>query len=175
MAFVDRDTEAYRIASANLCNKCLDTSEPPTLVTAGQLYGAGKTQMGMHAVARVHESQAIRNRLMSDGEEAAAVEDYVNAVTVLVDISTCASSELSDFDVYLGYALFQSIRGGRKSHSLVAWPDIFPKDFTYGVHTVCKMFIAEAKRSIFIHWDEVGLEKALSYMQHTHAHLRSVP
>ncbi len=71
--------------------------------------------MGMHAVARVHESQAIQNRLMFDGEEAAAVEDYVNAITMLVDISTCASSELSDFDAYLGYALFQSIRGGTRS------------------------------------------------------------
>ena len=48
---MDRDNEAFELARANLRNKRLPVSneavtEHPTLVTAGQLFGAGKSQMG---------------------------------------------------------------------------------------------------------------------------------
>ncbi len=158
---MDRDVEAFQIARANLRNKCQTTSEHPTLVTAGQLYGAGKTQMGMHAVACVRASQEEENgiwsRLVSDGKNQAAVEDYANAVTVLVDLSIHSPDELSNFSIYLGFALYQSIRTGEESNKLLKWPYIAPYDFKHGVNSVYQLFIEETKHSIFIHWDEVGL------------------
>ncbi len=58
----------------------------------------------------------------------------------------------------------------------MAWPDIDPNDFKLGVDAVYKKFIKETNCSIFIHWDEVELEKqTLACMYNTHTHPRSVP
>ena len=59
LALVDRDDEAYQLARSNIGNK-RDVTDHPTLVTAGQLYGAGKSQMGRHAVERVRMRMCIR-------------------------------------------------------------------------------------------------------------------
>lgn len=168
LAFVDRDDEAFLVALVNLRNKRASVSEQPVLVTAGQLYGAGKSQMGKHAVARVRETRGqeggVWSRLLDAQEDDADVMDYAKAVTVSVDLRNYSPSGLLRLDVYLGYALYEAIRALQSSLSgtgklLISWPALDRSNFTSGIDEVVRRFIQETMgRSIFIHWDEVRTE-----------------
>lgn len=65
LTFVGRAEEAFIIAEHNINNKLVsesDTKEHLTLVSAAQMFGAGKTQMGIQAVARALQDD-VQKRL----------------------------------------------------------------------------------------------------------------
>lgn len=153
LAFVDRDSEAYTIALANLRNK-KRRADKPTLVTAGQLYGAGKSKMGEHAVDRIRVTKELQLKLVKEGkQEASDVEDYANAVSITVDLSKYSADTFSTLEMYLAYALYASIRKSEK-HKPAGWPVEVPS-FAEPLAGVAELFIKLSERSLFIHWDEV--------------------
>jgi len=161
LAFVDRDTEAYQLARYNLRNK-RNVTEHPTLVTAGQLYGAGKSQLGRHAVERVANSRGIQGgvwaKLIKDGIREEDVKDYAKAITVVVDLTN--NNDASFFPKlsrFLGFALYNSIRELQEPR--LGWQAIDPCDFKLSLAGVVNRWLLATNRSVFIHFDEVRLSE----------------
>lgn len=155
LAFVHRDEEAVAIAAANLRNKYPGaTTGDYTLVTAGQLNGAGKSQMGLHAVECIREKPELRERLFAQGFSTKAVADYASAETVVVDLRMHEPDGI--FPTYLSHALYTSLRNTSSSPTVRSWPALAQQDFRYTSVEVVWSYIESANRSLFIHWDQVS-------------------
>ena len=164
LAFVDRDQEAYTIALANIRNKT--NIDKPVLVTAGQLYGAGKTEMGRRAVERVRISKELQRKLAEEGKQTAAdVEDYVRAASVTVDLSHYPPGSFNALEDYLAKALYDSIC--LSDHVPTGWPKTFPK-WDLPLRGVVDLFVQLTGRSLFIHWDEVRASSCASLRRTSH-------
>ena len=83
------------------------------------------------------------------------VKDYANAVTVTVDLTAHDPALVLKLSVYLGYALYESIRCSAATKLLVAWSHIPRVGFPHTLEDVVRLFLTETKKSIFIHFDEV--------------------
>jgi hypothetical protein len=154
LAFVDRDDAAVDLAFYNLNNKRPDIDKP-TLVTSGQMYGSGKTEMGRHAVDCIREKPSLQKQLESFGCKSSEIKDYMEAITVCVDLQNFVEThKFQTLAEYLGHALHTSIC--QKKISNLKWTTIRPQEWTDSVVTVVNNFVAESNQSIFIHWDEVG-------------------
>lgn len=169
---MDRDTEAFQLARYNLHNK-RNVTEHPTLVTAGQLYGAGKSQLGRHAVERVANSRdapdGVWAKLLADGIREEDVKDYAKAITVVVDLKRCSPSNFVKLDVFLGHALYKSIR--KQANNYTQWPDLPAANFPFRLTDVVENWRHDTNRSLFIHFDEVcGSRESLLHLLTTPAY-----
>src|SRR5690349_9459813 len=61
LAFVNREDQAYTLAYLNIYNK--QPGVKPFLVTSGQTFGSGKTEMGRRAVACFRSNAGAQQRI----------------------------------------------------------------------------------------------------------------
>jgi len=170
--FVGREEEAYTIALRNIANKvkAIDrdvATEHLHLVTSGQMFGAGKSQMGVRAVARANLPD-VKERLMAkfpSPAERQILHEYLNAITITVHLQeTSADKDASPTIAhYLADALRLAIvdasaREGCAALCAINWE---------GVPARCEDILAKVcehtRRAIFVHWDEarICLEKCM--------------
>jgi hypothetical protein len=163
LSFEDRDAEALVIAEHNLLNKQLGSNHP-YFITAGQMFGAGKTQMGMHAIDCANLSPAVKDNLLATfPPPSTLVDDYLNSITIRVnfdDFTACDDTYRSgDLGKFLAYALHTAI-ANIAVHRVdpAAVPKIDAKVWAsvpLVLQEVVTAFIGATGRGIFIHWDEV--------------------
>lgn len=170
LAFVGRAEEAFTIAEININNKIITASpirEHPTLVTAAQMSGAGKTQMGIQAVARAlrNDVQTRLRTVFRSYDD--LVSAYLSSVVIYVGLHEGAASRSAQqhptapFPAVL-HASVSAEAATRKDSSEAAdswakeilkspdWASV-SRDF----NSICTTFHAVTKRCLFVHWDEV--------------------
>lgn len=167
MPFVDRDDEAIEIANHNISNVYFARTkeiEKPTLVSSSQLFGAGKTAMGANAVARVHNSEVLRKRLVTLLKEILGakneatlqqlVDDYANAVTVMIDLSQPhATPHVQSLNAFLVCQLHSTLGQHPKLKDKDAWAKLDPRVTFFS--SLLQEFHEQTGRNVFIHIDEV--------------------
>lgn len=171
LPFVDRDEEAFEIAWRTIHNVFMARTgdkRKVTLVTAGQLYGAGKTLMGENAVARVAEKTtagtALRRRIaeelkartgLSQQETEDLVNEYANAVTVFIDLKDVVVSGAQNMEGLLIRELRKRLGDCAEIKDKDAW-DRLTADGANRFETIVDTFKQQSGRNVFIHIDEVG-------------------
>ena len=158
-----RGEEAYIIALSNVENKvkAIDrsagTSEHFELVTCGQMFGAGKSQMGMRAIARANRPD-VKDRLaakFSSPAEREVLEEYLGAISITVNLKETKANK--NKSPTLGHYLATALRlaivdASAKEESLraITWQG----ELAECVDVVAHVY-ACTRRALFVHWDEV--------------------
>lgn len=144
--FVDRINEALQIAILNLHNKNLPSSVHHTLVTAGQMFGAGKSELGRACKEDI-------NAALKGIFKEALVDDYLNANTISINliITRTSPKDYSNLESFLRAALWEALE------STLGQP---PSTRLPTLGDICILYQKKAKRSLFIHWDEVCTRNA---------------
>lgn len=164
MPFVDRDEEAFELAMHNIENAFYAGKKKgmkPTLVSSSQLFGAGKSAMGANAVARVRGSKELRERLVTslkpslsiDHQTAVQlVEDYANAVTVVIDLGQQFGTQHART---LGALLARQLHSAleQQVQDKNAWAKLDP--LVTSSEALLHEFHKQISRNVFIHFDEV--------------------
>ena len=161
--FVGRGEEAYIIARSNVENKvkAIDrsagTSEHFELVTCGQMFGAGKSQMGMRAIARANLPD-VKDRLaakFSSPAEREVLEEYLGAISITVNLKETRANK--NKSPTLGHYLATALRlaivdASAKEESLraITWQDELAECMDVVAHVY-----ACTRCALFVHWDEV--------------------
>lgn len=170
LAFVGRAEEAFTIAEININNKVIAASlirEHPTLVNAAQMFGAGKTQMGIQAVARAMRNDVqtrLRTVFRSRDD---LVTAYLSSVVITVGLHEGAASRCAQqnpaapFPAVL-HATVTAEAATRKdsSEATESWAKEILKSpkwasVSHDFNSICNTFYDVTKRWLFVHWDEV--------------------
>ena len=155
LVFVNRRLEAFTIAEVNIRNKVLRQSEHPTLVTAGQMFGAGKSELGVHAVARAGED-GVKKRLLKAFANHDAVNDYLTATTVRVDLDSLGylGTGMPSVTQFAGAMLWESLSAQGFELGPLPSPSPLLPDVVKRYQEACVQ--AGRPSGLFIHWDEVS-------------------
>ena len=160
LAFVHREKEAHQIADALLSNRSADSvSGQPYIVTAGQMYGSGETEMGKNSTKAITVYEHRKQELIAKyGDN--LVNEYVNAEYVLVDFCYLPSAEeISPFKKALAYLLYISFYRFIEELKQESKPTI--KKFCQQVPLNTPLEVLEyflerfPTKAFFVHWDEV--------------------
>lgn len=112
--FVDRREEVFELAFVNINNQKLNVSHKD-LPVADQVFGAGKTELGIHAVAR---AGLQRDRLVElFPGNTAMVDDYLRAVTVMIRLDDHRPAAEVSVDKYIAGALCKAITSAASDNS----------------------------------------------------------
>jgi hypothetical protein len=138
-----------------LSNKTLELGQKFKFVTAGQMYGSGKTEMGRNAARVLAAYSNIREKLVNKHGEK-LVRQYEKSEHILVDlISLTTPDDIPSFKKALAFALYNSLltKTGQKN-------ELSPREFLelglIDPKLVLQKFTTQyPERSFFVHWDEV--------------------
>jgi hypothetical protein len=139
-----------------LSNNTLKSGQKFKFVTAGQMYGSGKTEMGRNAARVLAAYSNIREKLVNKHGEK-LVRQYEKSEHILVDLTSLTTPNfISSFSQALAFALYNSLltKTGEKNKLTkdqflqlkLSTPEEVLQDFTDKY----------PERSFFVHWDEVN-------------------
>jgi hypothetical protein len=154
LSFVNREKEAFMIARYAIQNSRKSESDKYFLITSGQMYGSGKTEMGKNAIKALAQNPPLIDSL----KKAVGDEDtnkYLNSTYVMVDLQTLESSHIFTlFETALAFQLYKALQ---KYVMKADIPSIaqFNKDFPNPSLTEVGLYIKAIGINVFIHWDEV--------------------
>lgn len=159
--FAGRAEEAFTIADLNISNqRALLTvgadTEHRYLVTCSQMFGAGKSQMGVRAIARAKMPDVVARleKIHSDPKGKEVLREYLDAITITVDLqsTTAIPTREPDLEAFLAVALRSAIEIQIPSLASFDWSSV-PNKCT----AILAVVHQQTNRATFVHWDEVRI------------------
>jgi hypothetical protein len=157
LAFINREEEAFLIAFNCLHNATKAVSGKFVLVTSGQMYGSGKTEMGKNATKALKENVLRVSRLARVYTED-SVKNYINSEYVLVDFSYLVppSELLPTFSLALAYLTYCSFAKFLQNSMHESTQKEFLDLQLFTIRDVLMHCSKVYNKHFFIHWDEVS-------------------
>jgi hypothetical protein len=161
---VDRASELAELASKNIVNHQQGGArevdhQRVSLITAGQLFGAGKSFLGRAAPSNLAKNDVAMKLLRMKHNDEEMIQCYLNALCISIDLQKrgiLGDKTEKGVELSLAMALYDSFPN---KPTTLSFEEVFPqklwKTITLSkIVLYCRQSLAKDKY-IYIHWDEV--------------------
>jgi hypothetical protein len=138
----------------------------PILVSAGQMFGAGKTTMGAYAVEALKMYPAVRKRLSRFNAvkhsvrfgERGLLDAYLDSCFVRIELNLFSPESFPNLSSFLAFVLFSSIMHAAAPSDLesASFQNFLSLNLTDVVEVTIHFFRKFPNQTFFLHWDEIG-------------------
>ena len=169
LAFVDRKQEALSLCQNMLRNQkqmLISNGCPkPILISAGQMFGSGKSMMGQYATKALKMYPDVMElvRHFDDTKHSSQfngiglLSAYLQSIYIWIELDRFSPHPFSSLSEFLSFALYRSIMKVMIPKAPIRVTD-FEKAHLSDPQEVIQYFQAEFQGStFFLHWDEVGV------------------
>jgi hypothetical protein len=167
LTMVDRASELAELASKNILNhqqggvQHVD-HQRVSLITAGQLFGSGKSFLGRDAPSNLAKNDEAMKLLRRRHKDEELIQRYIAALCLSIDLQkrgALGKATPKGVEIHLAKALYEAFRSVKSELKLKPFEEVFPLDRwdlldLTEVVLECRKWIPE-NQYIYIHWDEV--------------------